>query len=140
MLDAFTNPRNRKRTFMLLGISGLLGIAAAVTGINDNLPGILSAFLAITAFILAFAHPWRTSRQFMRLLIASIVGIFVFGAIMIACDILGSKLQGSGLISGLLSFGSTISLIVVLVCPSGIVVGAVGAVVTAVRSRRKPPK
>lgn len=133
MLEAFSKPQNRKWTFIFLGFSAVFAIAAAVMGIDDNPPGILLAFLAITAFILAFAHPWKTARQFIRLLIASSLGIFVFGALVIACDILSLKFTGSSLVSGLLNFISTISLTIVLVCPSGILVGAGGAVLRAVR-------
>ena len=133
MKEAFSRPQNRKWTFIFLGFCAVFAIAAVIIGIDDNPPGILLAFLAITVFILAFTHPWKTSRQFVHLLIASIVGIFVFGALVIACDILSSKFAGSSLVGGLLNFVSTISLIVVLVCPSGILVGAGGAVLRAVR-------
>jgi uncharacterized membrane protein YccC len=57
MIAAFSTPRNRIKTFILLAICGLLAIAAAAVGIDDNPPGILLAFLAATAFVLAFVHP-----------------------------------------------------------------------------------
>jgi hypothetical protein len=137
MIDAFSTLQNKKRTFILLGTAVLLGIAAAVIGIDDNPPGILFAFLGITAFVLAFAHPWRTSRQFLRLLLASILGLFVFGGLMILCDMIGSNLfGGSGVIRLLLNIGSTLFLVLALICPSGLVVGAVGAVLMAIRNRR----
>jgi hypothetical protein len=137
MIESFSTPHNRIRTFMLLGVCGLLGIAAAAIGIDDNPPGILLAFLAFTAFVLAFVHPWRTSRQFVGLLIASVMGLFVFGALFIMCDVLSSKFEGAGLIHDLLSAGGTLFLIATLVCPSGFLVGAIGAVVMAIRNRRK---
>ena len=136
MLDAFSKPQNRKWTSILLGFAALLGIAAAVIGIDDNLPGILFAFLGITAFVLAFAHPWRTSRQSLRLFLASILGLVVFGGLMIVCDLIGSKIEASGVTRLLLNIGSTLFLILALICPSGLLVGAVGAVVMAIRNRR----
>jgi hypothetical protein len=137
MFDAFSKPQNRKRTFILLGTAALLGIAATAIGIDDNLPGILLAFLGITAFVLAFAHPWKTSKQFVRLLIVSILGLIVFGGLMIMCDMIGSNLFGrSGVIRLLLNIGSALFLILALICPSGLVVGAVGAVLMAIRNRR----
>jgi hypothetical protein len=71
-MDAFSTPQNRIKTFILLFVCGLLAIAAAVLGIDDNPPGILLAFLAALALILAFVHPWRTEREFLFLLLASI--------------------------------------------------------------------
>ena len=57
MTSAFSPPKNRKMMLILLAICGLLAIAAVVVGIDDNLPGILLALLAATAFVLAFVHP-----------------------------------------------------------------------------------
>ena len=70
MIGALSTPQNRIKTLILLVICGLLAIAAAAVGIDDNLPGILLAYLAATAFVLAFVHPWRSARKFMFLLLA----------------------------------------------------------------------
>ena len=72
MINAFSTLGNRGKTFVLLVICGLLAIAATIVGINDNLPGILLAFLAAVAFVLAFAHPWRSARKFIFLLLYGI--------------------------------------------------------------------
>jgi hypothetical protein len=138
MIEAFSTKRNRIRTFILLAVCGLLAITAAVVGIDDNPPGILSAFLAITVFVLTFVHPWRTARKFLRLLYASALGLVVFGFIFIGLDISTSKVEGSGLVHGLLSAGSALFLIATAICPSGVLIGAVGAVVMAIRNRRQP--
>lgn len=139
MIDALATPHNRIRTLILLVTCGLLAIAAAALGIDDNPPGILSAFLAITAFVLAFAHPWRTSKQFLRLFYASILGLVVFGLLQIGFDTIISNLEGSGLVHDLLSACAAFFLIALLVCPSGILIGAIGAVVMTIRKRRLPP-
>jgi len=38
MIAAFSTPYNRTRTFILLTVCGLLAIAAAAVGIDDNPP------------------------------------------------------------------------------------------------------
>jgi hypothetical protein len=58
MIDAFSTSRNRIKTLILLAICGLSAIAAAAVGTDDNPPGILLAYLAATAFVLALVHPW----------------------------------------------------------------------------------
>ena len=136
MIDALSTPHNRIRTLIFLVTCGLSAIAAAAVGIDDNPHGILLAFLAATAFVLAFVHPWRTSRQFRRLLYASALGLVVFGLLHIMFDVTASNLGGSGLVHDLLSAGAAIFLITTLVCPSGLLVGAVGAMVMAIRNRR----
>ncbi len=73
-------------TLILLAVCGLLAIAASVIGIDDNPPGILLAFLAATAFILAFVHPWRTPRKFLFLLLASVLGFGLFIILNILLD------------------------------------------------------
>jgi hypothetical protein len=139
MIEALSTPRNRIWTFFLLVICGLSAIAAAMVGIDDNPPGILLAFIAAIAFILAFVHPWRTSRQFRRLLYTSVLGFVVFGLLSNVFEAITWKLGGSGLVHDLLNAaGSACILIAVLVCPPGLLVGAVGAVVMFIRNRRRP--
>ena len=137
MIAALSTPHNRIWTFLLWASSGLLAVAAFSVGIDDNPPGILLAFLAISSFILAFVHPWRTTRQFIRLLYASAIGLVVFGLLQIAFDLLSTNLGGTGLVHDLLGIGAAISLIVLLFCPSGLLIGVVGAVVMAIRNRRR---
>jgi len=139
MIDALSTPRNRIRTLILLVICGLSAIAAATAGISDNPPGILLAFIAAIAFVLAFVHPWRTSRQFRRLLYASALGFVVFGLLHNVFEAIAWNLGGSGLVHGLLNaVGAAFFLIAILVCPPGLLVGAVGAVVMSIRNRRRP--
>jgi len=78
MTDAFSTSRNRIKTLILVVICGLLAIAAAMAGIDDNPPGILLAFLAAITLVFAFAHPWLTSRQFLYFLLVSVIGMIVF--------------------------------------------------------------
>ena len=139
MIDALSTPHNRIRTLILLAICGLSAIAAAVVGIDDNPPGILLAFLAATAFVLAFVHPWRTSRQFRRLLYTSALGFVVAGLLHNVFEAIASNRGGSSLVQDLLSgVGAVLFLIAVLVWPPGMLVGAVGAVVMSIRNRGRP--
>jgi hypothetical protein len=127
---SYPKANNRKRTFMLFAACVLLGIAAAAVGIDDNPPGILLAFLSASAFVIAFVHPWRTSKQFLTLILGSILGLVVFAVLHNVFDIVASKLGLSGIITGLLNCASTaFFLVATLLCPPALLVGAVGAVV-----------
>ena len=103
MSAAFSTPSNRNKTFILLAICGLLAIAAVAVGIDDNPPGILLAFLAATAFVLAFVHPWRTAKKFMFLLLASILGFVLFIILNIILDTATQNPATSGALQDLLN-------------------------------------
>jgi drug/metabolite transporter (DMT)-like permease len=102
LIDAFSTPHNRIKTLILLAICGLSAIAAAAVGIDDNPPGILLAFLAATAFVLAFVHPWRTARKFIFLLLASILGFVLFIILNIILDTVAQNPATTGALQDLL--------------------------------------
>jgi len=139
MIDAFSTPRNRK-TLILLVICGLSVIAAAAVGIDDNPPGILLAFLAATAFVLAFVHPWRTARKFMFLLLASVLGFVLFVILNIIFDSVAQDPATSGALLDLIQSPAidALNLIIAMICPAAFIVGAVGSVVMFIRNRRQP--
>jgi len=139
MSDAFSTPSNRIKALILLAICGLLAIAAVAVGIEDNLPGILLAFLAATTFVLAFAHTWRTARKFMFLLLASVLGLVLFVILNIILDTVAQNPATSGALQDLIQspFANTLSLISVMVCPAAFIVGAVGSVAMFIRNRRQ---
>jgi len=135
MLKALSTPRNRSRSLMLLAVCGVLAFAASVLGISDNPPGLVLAFLSTIAFVLAFVHPWRTSKQFLSLVYASGLGFVIFVILHNVFEVIASKIGESGLAYSLLNgAGVAFFFIAILVCPSGLLVGAVGAVIM---SRRK---
>ena len=140
MIAAFSAPRNRIKTFILLAICGLLAIAAATVGIDDNLPGILLAFLAATAFVLAFVHPWRTARKFMFLLLASILGFVLFIILNIILDTVAQNPANTGTLQDLLQSPAIDAFIIIIamICSAAIIVGAVGSVAMFIRNRRRP--
>jgi uncharacterized membrane protein (UPF0136 family) len=139
MTGAFSTPHNRKMTLILLAICGLLAIAARIVGINDNLPGILLAFLAATAFVLAFVHPWRTARKFIFLLLASILGFALFVILNIIIDTAAQNPANAGALQDLLQSPAidAFSIIIAMICPAAFIVGAVGSVVMFIRNRRQ---
>ncbi|MBN2548379.1 MAG: hypothetical protein JXB15_04420 [Anaerolineales bacterium] len=129
MIEALSTPRNRNRTFVLLAVCGVMAIAAAATGIDDNPPGLLLAFLSACALILAFVHPWRISKKFCSLIYASILGFILFAVLHNLFEFAASKLGGLGLLPVLLSgAGGAFFLAATLLCPSALLVGVVGAV------------
>jgi hypothetical protein len=138
MLEALSTPRNRTLTLVFLGVCCACAIGAAIVGVSDYPPGILLAFLAATAFILAFVHPWRTSKQFKYLFYASGLGFIVFGVLHNVLEAVAEKFVSSGLLHGLLQgLGVTFFLAAILICPPGLLVGALGSVVMFIRNRRR---
>ena len=136
MIEAFLTSRNRNRTFILFAVCGGLALAAAAIGIDDNPPGLLLAFLSASAFVLAFVHPWRTSKQFRYLIIASVLGFFVFAVLHNVLDFAASKWGDSGIVPGLFDGISTaFFLMATLLCPSGLLVGVIGVIVMLGRER-----
>ena len=130
MTSAFSPSHNRKMTLILLAMCGLLVIAAVVVGIDENLPGILLAFLAATAFVLAFVHPWRTARKFMFLLLASILGIVLFIILNIILDTVAQNPANTGTLQDLLQSPviDAFIIIIAMILSAAFIVGAVGSV------------
>ena len=126
MSEAFA-PQSRRLTLLLLVISGALAAAAGVVGIDDNLPGQSLAWLSATALVLAFVHPWRTSRRFLLLIGASALGFVVFA-------VLSAAMENAGVGGGGVFF-----LLALFLCPAAFLVGITGAVVTSRRAHHVPP-
>ena len=138
-MDVFSTPRNRIKTLILLVVCGLLAIAAAAVGIDDNPPGILLAFLAATAFVLAFVHPLRTARQFRLLLYASVLGLALFAILNNIFAAIAHNSATAGALQNLLQgFAVAAFFLATLICPAAFIVGAVGSVAMFIRSRRRP--
>jgi uncharacterized membrane protein (UPF0136 family) len=135
MTGAFSTPQNRRVAFAFLAISGLLAIAAAMAGINDNPPGILLALLAATALVLAFVHPWRSARKFLFLLLASVLGFVLYVILNIGLDAVSatSGVLQDRLLSPLVD---ALNIIFIMICLAAFLVGAVGSAVMAIRNRR----
>jgi hypothetical protein len=133
MFEAFSSPKNRKTTLSLFIICGVLGIAAGFIGIDDNLPGVLLAFLSVLAFILAFVHPWRRRKLYLNLIYASILGFVGFALLHNLFEFAASKSGGGGLLVESLNLvGGAFFLIAVLLCPVCLLVGVVGFAVMSI--------
>ena len=78
MLKAFATPQHRRVTFIFLVVFCLAAIATLAIGLDGNTPALVLAFVAATALLLAFVHPWRRAREFRYLLYASGLGSVVF--------------------------------------------------------------
>jgi hypothetical protein len=138
MIDALSTPRNRIKTLILLVICGFLAFIATVVGISDNPPGIILAYGAAIAFVLAFVHPWRTVKQFRLLLYTSLLGLVIFGILHNVFEAVAGKAESTGALQSLLQgLGVVAFLLAVLICPPAILVSAVGSVVMFIRNRRR---
>ena len=138
MLEAFSIPRNRNRTLILLTVCGALGVAAGAVGISDNLPGVLLAFLSACAFVVAVVHPWKASKQFRRVLYASALGFLGFVVLHNVLEAVASNVDG--FVHDLLGGASAVVFVAAtLLCPAGVLVGAVGAVVMSRREHHSLP-
>jgi hypothetical protein len=136
MLEALSTPLNRHRTYLLLALCAALAVVSGGIGISDNPPGILLAFLSAAALLLAFAHPWRTSKQFRHLFYLAGLSFIVFAVLHNVFDVLAKRVGHAGLVQGLLNgAGVVFFLVAVLLCPPGLFVGAVGAAVMSWRAR-----
>ncbi len=139
MLEALSTHRNRTLTFTFLAICCASATAAVVVGISDNPPGILLAFGAATALVLAFVHPWRTVKQFRGLLYASIISLPLLAILHNVFEAIASKSASAGVLQSLLQgLGVAAFVLVTLICPPAVLVGAVGSVVMFIRNRNQP--
>ena len=131
--------RCHRTTLLLFTTGGCALVAALLVGVADNLPGLVLCYVAATAFILALVHTWRSAKRYLILLVASLLGFLltvVLHNLFYALSEVASEYVGLVQVLGLLEVA--FFLVAVLVCPPGALVGAVGAVVTAIlRARQK---
>ncbi len=132
MIPALSTPKNRYRSLLLLAASAASATAAALLGVSDNPPGIALAFLAAIALLLAFAHPWRRSIQFRRLFYASAAGLLVFAVVHNGFEALAHATASGPVATVAEILSGAAFFIAVLLCPPGLLVGGVGAVITAI--------
>jgi hypothetical protein len=122
---------------IFLGCAVALLAAALWVGISDNPPGIGLAFLSSVAVVLALTMGLRTPRQYVYLLLGSLL-LFVVTAILhnvfeAAASVAGAAwLRSAGEGVGVFFF-----LAAIFICPAGIAVGGVGTI--AAMLRKRPP-
>lgn len=139
MTGAFSTPRNRIKTYSLLAVCGLLAAVAAVIGIDDHPPGVLLAFLAATAFILSFAHPWRSARKFLLLVLASVLGFILFIIEDILVQSITQNPATSGTLQNLIQSPAidVLSMILSMVFSAAFFVGIIGSIAMFICNRRR---
>ena len=145
MLHALATPHNRRVTLGLLAACGVTAAAAALVGISDNPPGIILALLSAAAFFLAFTHPWRTPRPYLRLLGASVLGLVLFAVLHNVFEAIGGMVAGPGPLRSLLQtlflvLSITSFSLAILVCPPAIALGALGAAFMFARNHWRRPQ
>lgn len=128
----------RRLTLALLAVGCAFLAAALVIGIGDNPPGLVLVYLAISTWIVAFAHRWRRVKSFLILLAASLVGFplsVVLHNVFYALAEVASEFVGLSQALGFLEV--VFFLIALFVCPPGVLIGAVGSVVLALSRFRR---
>ncbi|MCK4452066.1 MAG: hypothetical protein KAX26_15955 [Anaerolineae bacterium] len=129
--------RSRKVTLVLVTICCVSLIVAFFIGISDNLPGLLLCYIAVTALILAFVHTWRQVKRFLILLGASLIGFPLFVLLHNLFYGLGQVAADVIVLGTLLEFlHAVFFLVAIMVCPPGVLIGAVGSVVTYCKGRQ----
>jgi len=130
--------RKRKEVFILAGIFCALVISAIVVGVSDNIPSIVLCYLATVVLAVAATRTWRKTKRFLILVVASVIGFFVFVVlhnVFYALTILTNHIAA---LSHLMeAFHVVFFIIAVFLCPATFLVGAVGSIVCAIIERRK---
>ena len=129
---------NRKWTLFLLALGYISLIGATLVGISDNPPGIGLCYIGIGALILVFVHHWRKVKLFLWLLLASTIGFPVFAILHNVFYALGKATEKVVILKGFFNVLDVLGfLIAILVCPPGILIGAVGSIVLYLNNKRK---
>ena len=127
-----------RSTLVLLALGCVLLAAGLVVGVNDNPPGLVLVYLAVTCWIAAFAHRWRRVKRFLILLVVCLVGFPVSVVLHNVFYALAELASDVSVLGQVLVFLEVVFFLIgILVCPPGVLIGAVGSVVLAVSRRRK---
>jgi hypothetical protein len=132
-----------KITVVLLLASATLLVVVFGGGVGsrsgDLLPtGIILTYIATSALVLAFVHRWRRAWKFLVLAAASLAGFFLFALLENLSYALGRIAADVSLLRHLGEFfHGFFFCIAVLLCPAGVFVGVVGALIVAAVNFRK---
>ena len=130
--------RKRKEVFILAGIFCALVISAIIVGVSDNIPGIVLCYLATIVLAVALTRTWRKTKRFLILMVASVIGFFVFVFLHNAFYALTILTNHIAALSHLMeAFHVVFFIIAIFLCPATFLVGAVGSIVCAIIERRK---
>jgi hypothetical protein len=130
--------RKRKEVLIFAGIFCALVISAIVVGVSDNMPGIVLCYLATIILVVAATRTWRKTKRFLILVMASVIGFFVFVFLHNAFYALTILTNHIAALSHLTeAFHVIFFLIAVFLCPATFLVGIVGSIFCAIIERRK---
>ena len=104
----------------------LLIIGAQITGITDNLPGILMLLSGIILMFFAFLHPWRNKKNY-AILIAVCMGILIL-------EWFGIQILNRINKAEFISEGIAMT-VAFLVCIPGIMAGIIGIIFLLIKNR-----
>ena len=136
MIQAFSTSRNRVWSLIYFAICGILAVVAFIPGISHNPPNLVLAILSASALILVFAHPWRTSKQFLYLLFSSVLGFIVSVIFHNVFAAIATKFGSSGIAYELLNgIGVLFFFIAPFICPACMLVGIMGAIIMGILGR-----
>ena len=138
MINALSTHHNRMLSAVFLAVSCISAIAAGVIGIEDNAPGILCAFIAAVALVLAFVHPWRSAKQFGLLMLGAVLCFVISGVLHNVFHGIAGSMESAQVSRKMLEgLGVAAFLLAVLICPPAVMVGLVGSVAMFVRTHHQ---
>ncbi|MHC4068653.1 MAG: hypothetical protein ACYS18_00675 [Planctomycetota bacterium] len=130
-----------KLALLLVGVILLVMVFGIKVGFGPDglLPaGMVLAYIAIVALVLAFVHRWRRAWKFLVLAAASVAGFLLFALLENLSYALGQMAADASLWRHLGEFfHGFFFCVAILVCPAGLFVGVVGGLVMAAASFRK---
>ena len=139
MINALSTHHNRKLSLIFLAACCISAIAAAVIGIEDNAPGILCAFIATVALVLAFVHPWRTTKQFSLLLLGAVLCFVISGVLHNVFHGIAGSMESTQILQKILKgLGVTAFYLALLICPPAVMVGLAGSVAMFFHKHHRP--
>jgi uncharacterized PurR-regulated membrane protein YhhQ (DUF165 family) len=86
-------------------------------------------------------HPWRTTKKFLFLILASLLGFILFIILNIILDTAAQNPETAGGLPDLLQspIVNAISVLIAMICAAAFIVGAIGSVAMFIRRRRPAP-
>ncbi len=140
MIEALSTHHNRMLTGLFMAACCVSAIAAGVIGVDDNAPGILCAFIAATALVLAFVHPWRAPKRYGLLLLGALLCFVLSGVLHNVFHAVAGNMENARMLAKFLEgLGVATFLLAVLICPPAALVGLVGSL-TMLARKHHPQK
>ena len=125
--NLFSEETNLRTLIPYILAATVLIVIAFIIGISDNLPGIILIYIGIFILVYGLTHQWKESKKFRKLLIASIIGFFVFTILHNLFYGISKEFEDVSIVRNLSNWlGAASFIISVLICPVTIVIGLWG--------------